>query len=164
MSTPTQPQTEVEADAASASGLARVRELWNEYLPYWFTIPMVLVMVLITFFPGAYTLYLSLIEEPTLNIFAAEFVGLEHFETAFTRGGALHSFVITVTVVASALLLESVLGFVLAALVAGVGCRRAVTASAWPPSLPTVTRVRGPTRWTVCVGRLMLGRKATRDV
>jgi multiple sugar transport system permease protein len=59
-----------------------------------------------------------------VNVFEAEFVGLENFETAFTRGGAFHSFVITVTVVASALLLESVLGFVLAALVAGVGSGR----------------------------------------
>jgi multiple sugar transport system permease protein len=81
---------------------------------------MVLVMVSITFFPGAYDLYLSLIEEPTTNIFAAEFVGLDNFRTAFTRGGAFHSFVITVTVVVSALALESLLGFFLAALVAGV--------------------------------------------
>jgi multiple sugar transport system permease protein len=86
--------------------------------------PMVLVMVSITFFPGAYDLYLSVIAEPTVNVFEAEFVGLENFETAFTRGGAFHSFVITVTVVASALLLESILGFVLAALVAGVGTGR----------------------------------------
>ena len=114
MSTPTQTET------SNTQGLARLRDLWNDYLPYWFMAPMVLVMVMITFFPGAYDLYLSLIEEPTLNIFAAEFAGLSNFETAFTRGGAFHSFVITVTVVVSALFLESVLGFVLAALVAGV--------------------------------------------
>jgi multiple sugar transport system permease protein len=118
MSTPTQTET------TNKHGVAKLRDLWNDYLPYWFVAPMVLVMVMITFFPGAYDLYLSLIEEPTVNIFAAEFVGLENFETAFTRGGAFHSFVITVTVVVSALVLESLLGFVLAALVAGVGSGR----------------------------------------
>ena len=114
MSTPTQTET------TNKQGLARLSDLWNEYLPYWFMAPMVLVMVMITFFPGAYDLYLSLIAEPTLNIFQAEFVGLSNYQTAFTRGGAVHSFVITVTVVVSALLLESLLGFFLAALVAGV--------------------------------------------
>lgn len=114
MSTPTQTET------TDKQGLARVRDLWNEYLPYWMIAPMVLVMVMITFFPGAYDLYLSLIEEPTINILAADFVGFEHYQTAFTRGGAVHSFVITVTVVVSALFLESILGFFLAAFVAGV--------------------------------------------
>jgi multiple sugar transport system permease protein len=85
---------------------------------------MVLVMMTITFFPGAYDLYLSLISEPTMNVFAADFVGLQHYETAFTCGGALHSFAITITVVVSALLLETVLGFGLAALVAGVDAGR----------------------------------------
>ncbi|WP_277540727.1 carbohydrate ABC transporter permease [Haloarcula laminariae] len=119
MSTPSQTKSET-AD----SGLARVRDLWNDYLPYWFMAPMVLVMMTITFFPGAYDLYLSLISEPTMNVFAADFVGLQHYETAFTSGGAAHSFVITITVVASALLLETVLGFGLAALVAGVDAGR----------------------------------------
>ena len=118
MSTPSQTQTDTET--ADSHGLARVRDLWNDYLPYWFMAPMVVVMVTITFFPGAYDLYLSLIDEPTMNVFAAEFVGLRNFRTAFTSGGAVHSFVITITVVASALLLESVLGFGLAALVAGI--------------------------------------------
>ncbi|MBV0903631.1 carbohydrate ABC transporter permease [Haloarcula salina] len=119
MSTPTQ------TESTSQPTSARLRELWNDYLPYWFMGPMVLVMIMITFFPGAYDLYLALIEEPTLNVFAAEFAGLDNFETAFTRGGALHSFVVTITVVVSALLLESVLGFALAAFVAGVESSRA---------------------------------------
>ncbi|WP_424000545.1 carbohydrate ABC transporter permease [Haloarcula salina] len=119
MSTPTQ------TESTSQPTSARLRELWNDYLPYWFMAPMVLVMIMITFFPGAYDLYLALIEEPTLNVFAAEFAGLDNFRTAFTRGGALHSFVVTITVVVSALLLESVLGFALAAFVAGVESSRA---------------------------------------
>ncbi|MBB6645702.1 carbohydrate ABC transporter permease [Halobellus ruber] len=116
--------TQTQTETTNRSGLAQVRDLWNEYLPYWMIAPMVLVMVMITFFPGAYDLYLSLIEEPTVNVFAAEFVGLEHYETAFTRGGAIHSFVITITVVVSALVLESLLGFLLAAFVAGVDSGR----------------------------------------
>jgi len=74
MSTPT------ETEPTGTNGLARTRDLWNDYLPYWFIAPMVLVMVSITFFPGAYDLYLSLIAEPTLNVFEAEFVGLRNFE------------------------------------------------------------------------------------
>ncbi|RDZ63879.1 sugar ABC transporter permease [Haloferax sp. Atlit-12N] len=143
-------QTQTETTTTSETGVARLRALWNDYLPYWFIAPMVLVMVLITFFPGAYDLYLSVIEEPTFNIFAAEFVGLQNYETAFGRGGALHSFVITVTVVVSALALESVLGFGLAALVAGVESERLqsfyrvlfiIPMAVAPVSLATIGRI-----------------------
>jgi multiple sugar transport system permease protein len=111
---------------------------------------MVVVMVMITFFPGAYDLYLSLIAEPALDVFSAEFVGLRNFETAFTRGGAIHSFVITITVVTCALLLETALGFLLAALVAGVGSNRAksfyrvlfiIPMAVAPVSLATIGRI-----------------------
>ncbi len=122
MSTPTQTQTGTDPTRESSHG--KIRQLWNDYLPYWFVAPMVLVMVMITFFPGAYDLYLSVIAEPTLDVFQADFVGLQNYVTAFTRGGALHSFVITVTVVVSALFLESVIGFLLAAFVAGVESSR----------------------------------------
>ncbi|RDZ44882.1 sugar ABC transporter permease [Haloferax sp. Atlit-10N] len=143
-------QTQTETTTTSETGLARLRELWNDYLPYWFIAPMVLVMVLITFFPGAYDLYLSVIEEPTFDVFAAEFVGLSNYATAFGRGGALHSFIITVTVVVSALALESVLGFGLAALVAGVESERLqsfyrvlfiVPMAVAPVSLATIGRI-----------------------
>ncbi|GAA0219292.1 carbohydrate ABC transporter permease [Halobaculum roseum] len=146
MSTPTQ----TEAPTKNEPRFARVRDLWNDYLPYWFMAPMVIVMAMITFFPGAYDLYLSLIAEPTLNVLNAEFVGLSNYETAFTRGGAIHSFVITIAVVASALLLESVLGFVLAALVAGVDSSGAksfyrvlfiVPMAVAPVSLATIGRI-----------------------
>jgi ABC-type sugar transport systems, permease components len=107
-------------------------------------------MIMITFLPGAYDLYLSLTAEPTLDILAAEFVGLENFETAFTRGGAIHSFAITITLVFSALFLETVLGFILAALVAGVGSDRAksfyrvlfiIPMAVAPVSLATIGRI-----------------------
>ncbi|AUG49406.1 MULTISPECIES: carbohydrate ABC transporter permease [Haloarcula] len=144
MSTPTQTETTPQ------STFARLRDLWNDYLPYWFMAPMVVVMVMITFFPGAYDLYLSLIAEPALDVFSAEFVGLRNFETAFTRGGAIHSFVITITVVTCALLLETALGFLLAALVAGVGSNRAksfyrvlfiIPMAVAPVSLATIGRI-----------------------
>ncbi|WP_324760772.1 carbohydrate ABC transporter permease [Haloarcula sp. GH36] len=144
MSTPTQTET------ANQTALGRVRDLWNDYLPYWFMAPMVLVMVMITFFPGAYDLYLSVIAEPTFNVFEAEFVGFQNFETAFTRGGAFHSFVITITVVVSALALETALGFVLAALVAGVDSGKAksfyrvlfiIPMAVAPVSLATIGRI-----------------------
>ncbi|MFC4360540.1 carbohydrate ABC transporter permease [Halobium salinum] len=144
MSTPTQ------TDRKQRTGTARVRDVFNDYLPYWFVAPMVLVMVMITFFPGAYDLYLSVIAEPTLNVFEAEFVGLSNYQTAFTRGGALHSFVITVTVVVSALALESVLGFSLAALVTGVESSRLksfyrvlfiIPMAVAPVSLATIGRI-----------------------
>ncbi|MBX0297262.1 carbohydrate ABC transporter permease, partial [Haloarcula nitratireducens] len=144
MSTPTKAETTNETTFGS------LRDVWNDYLPYWFMAPMVLVMVMITFFPGAYDLYLSLIAEPTLNVFEAEFVGLRNFRTAFTRGGAFHSFVITVTVVVSALFLETLLGFVLAAFVAGVDSSRAksfyrvlfiLPMAVAPVSLATIGRI-----------------------
>lgn len=144
MSTPTQTET------TSKSSLAELRDLWNEYLPYWFMAPMVAVMVIITFFPGAYDLYLSLVAEPTLSVFDAEFAGLGNFETAFTRGGAVRSFGITITVVTSALLLETALGFVLAALVAGVDAGRLksfyrvlfiIPMAVAPVSLATIGRI-----------------------
>ncbi|MBX0295196.1 carbohydrate ABC transporter permease, partial [Haloarcula nitratireducens] len=144
MSTPT--QTETTDDTA----LGSLRDVWNDYLPYWFMAPMVLVMVMITFFPGAYDLYLALIEEATLNVFEAEFAGLDNFRTAFTRGGAFHSFVVTITVVVSALFLESVLGFVLAALVSGVESGRTksfyrvlfiVPMAVAPVSMATIGRI-----------------------
>ena len=146
MSTPTQTETE----PTSQSSVARLRDLWNEYLPYWFVAPMVLVMIMITFFPGAYDLYLSLIEEPTLNVLEAEFVGLSNYRTAFSRGGAFHSFVITIAVVVGALFLETVLGFFLASLVTGVESSRAksfyrvlfiVPMAVAPVSLATIGRI-----------------------
>lgn len=143
-------QTQTETTTKKQSRFARLRDLWNEYLPYWFMAPMVLVMIMITLFPGAYDLYLSLIDEPTFDLLKAEFVGLSNFETAFGRGGAFHSFVVTITVVVSALVLESLLGFVLAALVTGVESTRAksfyrvlfiVPMAVAPVSLATIGRV-----------------------
>ncbi|MFC7202753.1 carbohydrate ABC transporter permease [Haloferax namakaokahaiae] len=146
MSTKTQTETTPNEQTATA----RLRDLWNDYLAYWFVAPMVVVMLLITFFPGAYDLYLSLIEEPTFNVFDAQFVGLANFETAFTLGGAFHSFVVTITVVVGALLLETVLGFFLATLVTGVESTRAksfyrvlfiVPMAVAPVSLATIGRI-----------------------
>ncbi|UPM44943.1 carbohydrate ABC transporter permease [Halocatena salina] len=145
MSTPTQ------TTPPNGSGLSRFRELWNDYLPYWFMTPMVIVMLLITIFPGAYDLYLSLVKYNLANpATIGQFNGLTNFETAFTSGGAVNSFTLTILFVAGALALETSIGFVLAALVTGVR-------SSWmrtfyriafilpmavaPVSLATITRI-----------------------
>ncbi|RDI70146.1 carbohydrate ABC transporter permease [Halopelagius longus] len=113
--------TQTKTETQNGFTLTRVRELWNEYLPYWFMTPMVLVMLLITVFPGVYDLYLSFVQydlasPDTMGAFA----GLSNFQTAFAEAGAAHSFAITLAFVAGALTLETSIGFVLAALVTGV--------------------------------------------
>ncbi|WP_336023632.1 carbohydrate ABC transporter permease [Halobellus salinisoli] len=145
MSTPTQTASQ------APSGLARLRELWNDYLPYWFMTPMVLVMLLITIFPGAYDLYLSLVKyQLTDPNTVGQFNGLANYERVFTSGGAINSFVITITFVAGALALETGIGFVLAALVTGVKSDRMQTfyriifiipMAVAPVSLATIGRI-----------------------
>ncbi|WP_433633380.1 carbohydrate ABC transporter permease [Halomicrococcus sp. NG-SE-24] len=113
--------TQEQTKTARGISLRRARELWNEYLPYWFMTPMVLVMLLITIFPGVYDLYMSLVAyELTSPSTIGTFVGLSNYETAFTSAGVVHSFVITIAFVGGALALETIIGFILAALVAGV--------------------------------------------
>lgn len=145
MSTPTQKTSK------SASELTRLRELWNDYLPYWFMTPMVIVMLLITIFPGAYDLYLSLVKYNLANpATIGQFNGLTNFQTAFTSGGAVNSFIITILFVSGALTLETSIGFVLAALVTGVKSSRMRTfyriafilpMAVAPVSLATITRI-----------------------
>ncbi|QCC49089.1 carbohydrate ABC transporter permease [Halobellus limi] len=145
MSTPTQTTSQ------GPSGLARLRELWNAYLPYWFITPMVLVMLLITIFPGAYDLYLSLVKyQLTDPNTIGQFNGLANYERVFTSGGAINSFVITITFVAGALALETGIGFVLAALVTGVKSDRMkafyriifiIPMAVAPVSLATIGRI-----------------------
>lgn len=145
MSTPTQKTSK------SASELTRLRELWNDYLPYWFMTPMVIVMLLITIFPGAYDLYLSLVKYNLADpATIGQFNGLTNFQTAFTSGGAVNSFIITILFVTGALTLETSIGFVLAALVTGVKSSRMRTfyriafilpMAVAPVSLATITRI-----------------------
>lgn len=145
MSTPTQTET------PRGFGVARIRALWNEYLPYWFMTPMVLVMLLITIFPGVYDLYLSLVHyQMTDPANMGTFAGLSNFETAFTSAGLVHSFQITLLFVGGALALETGLGFVLAALVTGVRSERMETfyrvafilpMAVAPVSLATIFRI-----------------------
>jgi multiple sugar transport system permease protein len=145
MSTPTKSTTIVGFDTD------RIRELWNEYLPIWFMTPMVLVTLLITIFPGVYDLYLSLVNYDLTNPeTVGTFAGLSNFQEAFTTAGALNSFQITITFVLGALLLESVIGFVLAALVTKVKSGRMRTfyrvafilpMAVAPVSLATISRI-----------------------
>ena len=145
MSTPT------ETAVSSGAALSRLRELWNEYLPYWFMTPMVLVVLLITIFPGAYDLYLAVVKykltDPTT---IGQFNGLGNFATAFGSRNALNSFRVTIVFVLGALGLETALGFVLAALVTGVDSGRMKTfyrvafilpMAVAPVSLATIGRI-----------------------
>ena len=60
-------QSENATGTSSSSEGRRLRELWNDYLPVWLSTPMVLVMLLITIFPGAYDLYLSFVHYKYTN-------------------------------------------------------------------------------------------------
>lgn len=106
----------------------RLRAVWNEYLPRWFAAPMVLLVLLITVFPGVYDLYLSLVQYNYVNPQRiGVFAGLHNFQVIFTDPTVWHSIQVTTIFVASALFLETVLGFCLAALVTNVSNERAKT-------------------------------------
>ncbi|WP_225335308.1 carbohydrate ABC transporter permease [Halomicrobium urmianum] len=141
----------ITAEQSNESGLARLRELWDQYLPYWLATPMVLVMLVITLFPGAYDLYLSLVEYKMSSPGSiGEFAGLSNYRTAFTEAGALKSFGVTLTFVGGALAMQTVLGFAMAALLHGVKSDRAeafyrvvfiLPMAVAPVSLATISRV-----------------------
>ncbi|WP_222913069.1 sugar ABC transporter permease [Natrinema sp. SYSU A 869] len=143
--------TQTQSTNSEPSALVRLRDLWNAYLPYWFMTPMVLVMLLITVFPGIYDLYLSLVKYKLTDPTAiGQFNGLENFQTAFTSGGAVNSFTITILFVVGALAFETGLGFLLAALVTGVKSDRMKTfyriafilpMAVAPVSLATISRI-----------------------
>jgi multiple sugar transport system permease protein len=99
----------------------RLTELWQEYLPVWFMLPMALFLVVVTFFPGAYNVYLGLTNWDLTNpATTGTFVGLDNFASAWGRGSTWVSVRNTFVFVFGSLALQTTLGFVLAALVAGV--------------------------------------------
>ncbi|MCO8243712.1 MULTISPECIES: sugar ABC transporter permease [unclassified Haladaptatus] len=106
----------------------RFRSAWNEYLPVWLATPMVLVVLLITIFPGIYDLYLSLVN---YNYVHPEqlgtFTGLHNFRVIFTDPVVWKSITVTAIFVTCALILELVIGFFLAALLTNVENRWAET-------------------------------------
>lgn len=129
--------------------LARIRDVGNDYLPYWFMLPVVATLLTFTVFPFLYNLYLAFVEydltDPTTM---GEFVGLSNVVSAFTNPTLWTSVGITVAFVASALILETVLGFALASLVNGTdrftGVYRIVfllPMAVAPISLATIGRV-----------------------
>lgn len=148
MSTPTRTEP---GESVRGFSVARAKELWNDYLPYWFMTPMVLVMLLITVFPGVYDLYLSLVHYDLTNPSTmGTFAGLTNFQDAFANAGAAHSFVITIAFVCGALALETGIGFVIAALVTGVRSERMqnfyrvlfiLPMAVAPVSLATIVRI-----------------------
>lgn len=106
----------------------RLRNAWNEHLPRWLAAPMVLLVLLITVFPGVYDLYLSLVHYNYVDPQQiGAFAGLHNVRVIFTDPTVWHSIQVTMIFVASALFLETVLGFCLAALVTNVSNERAKT-------------------------------------
>jgi multiple sugar transport system permease protein len=120
----------LDTQTTSAEGTARyrnrLRNLWNEYLPGWLAAPMVLLVLLITVFPGIYDLYLSLVHYTYVNPEQiGEFAGLRNYLVVLTDPVVWQSIKVTAIFVTSALILESILGFCLAALVTDVSNSRA---------------------------------------
>jgi len=140
---------------SGASGRAtgyrsRLQNVWEEYIPIWFMTPMVIFMLVITIFPGAYDLYLALTQQDlTKPSTVGTFVGLANFGAAFNDPAALVAVKNTLIFVFGALTLQTLLGFSLAALVAGVdhkirGIYRVVfilPMAVAPISLATIVRI-----------------------
>ncbi|RJT02201.1 carbohydrate ABC transporter permease [Halococcus sp. IIIV-5B] len=122
MSTDTRSVGSDQGDGA----LGSLKGVWNDYLPVWLATPMVLVVLLITIFPGVYDLYLSLVNYTYVNPDQlGTFAGLHNFAVVFTDPTVWQSITVTTVFVLSALVLETVLGFGLAALVNDVASGRA---------------------------------------
>lgn len=116
--------TQTARSGAATRYTNRLRNVWNEHLPKWLAAPMVLIVLLITVFPGIYDLYLSLVHYNYVNPQqVGTFAGLHNFRVIFTDPVVWHSIKVTVIFVTSALFLETVLGFCLAALVTHVSNR-----------------------------------------
>lgn len=130
--------------------MSRLQDIWEQYIPVWFMTPMVIFMLAITIFPGAYDLYLSLTQQDlTQPATVGQFVGLDNFRAAFENPNTVVAARNTLVFVVSALTLQTVLGFSLAALVAGVdhkirGVYRVVfilPMAVAPISLATIVRI-----------------------
>lgn len=99
----------------------RVHRIWEGYLPYWFTLPMALLLFGVTIFPFLYNIYLSFVhynltDPATIGTFA----GLANFEAAFSDPTTKKSIGVTALFIAGALTLQTVAGFGLAVLVKNV--------------------------------------------
>jgi len=137
--------------SANVSGYrTRLHDIWEDYLPVWFMTPMVIFMLAITVFPGAYDLYLSLTQQDlTRPSTVGMFVGLDNYVRAFGNPDTITAVQNTLIFVFGALTLQTVLGFSLAALVAGVdhrirGLYRVVfilPMAVAPISLATISRI-----------------------
>ena len=113
LDTRTQSDTEAFSD--------RLRNAWNDHLPVWLATPMVLVVLLITVFPGVYDLYLSLVHYTYVNPEQiGTFAGLHNFRVVFSNPVVWKSITVTAIFVTAALALETVLGFCLAALLTNI--------------------------------------------
>lgn len=139
-----------QSNAFAAGYRSRLHDIWENYIPLWFMTPMVVFMLVITIFPGAYDLYLSLTQQDlTQPGTVGSFVGLENYASVFTNPDTITAITNTLIFVFGALTLQTGLGFALAALVAGVdhkirGLYRVVfilPMAVAPISLATISRI-----------------------
>jgi multiple sugar transport system permease protein len=112
----------LQASEGSQLGVLRerFRDLGDDYLPVWFMLPVVATLLTFTIFPFVYNVYLMFVEydlsDPTS---LGEFAGLSNLVSAFSNPTLWGAVGITLAFVVSALVLETVLGFLLAVLVQG---------------------------------------------
>jgi multiple sugar transport system permease protein len=98
--------------------LERVQDVGDEYLPVWFMLPVIATLLTFTVFPFLYNLYLMFVEyELTSPESLGEFAGLSNAVNAFGNPTLWTAVGVTVLFVFSALVLETILGFVFAVLV-----------------------------------------------
>jgi multiple sugar transport system permease protein len=98
--------------------LERVQDVGDEYLPVWFMLPVIATLLTFTVFPFLYNLYLMFVEyELTSPESLGEFAGLSNVVNAFGNPTLWTAVGVTVLFVFSALVLETILGFVFAVLV-----------------------------------------------
>jgi multiple sugar transport system permease protein len=141
----------LQASEVSQLGVLRerFRDVGDDYLPVWFMLPVVATLLTFTIFPFVYNVYLMFVEydlsDPTS---LGEFAGLSNLVSAFSNPTLWGAVGITLGFVVSALVLETVLGFLLAVLVQGTtrlrGLYRIVLLlpmAVAPISLATIGRV-----------------------
>lgn len=113
--------TQTQTVESNTHVLKQIRDFANDNLQYWFMLPVVATLLTFTIYPFLYNLYLTFVEYVLTNPAAmGEFVGLSNVIGAFSNPTLWTSIGITVMFVVSALVLETILGFMLASLVSGM--------------------------------------------
>ena len=82
-----------------------------------FILPAVLVLLFVTVFPLLFSLYLSFTDSTVYNIYKAPFVGFKNYINLFKDIRFHDSIIVTLKYVLFAVILEFILGFLLALLI-----------------------------------------------